>query len=138
VSSKSGTRLFLTPNLLNKFETAPITNPNRKNDVQITMDYFDSDSISFQIPKGYGVEFMPEATLIKTKFGTYSSKILFKDEKLIYLRKMTMNKGTYPVSVYQEYVDFKKKLFKADKTQVVLVITERYDNCQAVDKALIT
>jgi Domain of Unknown Function with PDB structure (DUF3857)/Transglutaminase-like superfamily len=121
VSSKSGTRLFLTPNLLNKFETAPIPNPNRKNDVQITMDYFDSDSISFQIPKGYSIEFMPEATLIKTKFGTYSSKILFKDEKLIYVRKMTMNKGTYPVSAYQEYVDFKKKLFKADKTQVVLV-----------------
>lgn len=122
VATKSGTRLFVTPNLFNRFETAPLPNPNRKFDLKLSLNYVDTDSTVFDLPKGYSPEYIPEPVTIQSKFGVYKSTIEVKGDKLVYFRSLSMKKGQYPAMAYNEYADFRKKILKADKNQAVLVL----------------
>lgn len=121
IANKSGTRLFITPNILNQYHSSPIANANRKTELELDGNYLDVDNISFKIPKGYIAEYLPEPIKIETKFGQYSSRIEMKDDVIIYTREVSMFKGRYPATTYNEWVDFRKKIVKADKNQVVLV-----------------
>ncbi len=121
ISNKSGSRMFLTPNLLNQFKTIPLAKPDRKIDFDLTGNYSDVDSISFQIPTDFSAEYLPEAVKIQTKFGTYSSSVQMNGDKILYIRQVTILQGRYPAAAFNEFVDFRKKMVKADKNQVVLV-----------------
>jgi hypothetical protein len=122
VGNKSGTRMFITPNLLNQTRTVPSANPARKYDFQITSNYTDTDSICFEVPKGYTFEYLPEPVKIVSKFGQYEATVSLEGERIVYLRRMTMYKGNYAATEFNAWVDFRKKVVKADKNQLVLVV----------------
>lgn len=121
ISNKSGTRMFLTPNLLNQARTVPLPNPDRKVDFELSSNYMDVDSISFQIPTGFSSEYLPEPTKIQSKFGTYTTTVQMTGDKILYVRQITLLQGRYPAAAFNEFVDFRKKIVKADKNQIVLV-----------------
>lgn len=121
ISNKSGTRIFLTPNLLNQARTVPLPNPDRKVDFELSGNYMDVDSITFQIPTGFSSEYLPEPTKIQSKFGTYTTTVQMTGDKILYIRQITLLQGRYPAAAYNEFVDFRKKIVKADKSQIVLV-----------------
>ena len=54
-------------NMLNKRSYVPEKLVNRKNDVSLKYAYEDIDSIYFEIPNSYLVEFLPENKELKTK-----------------------------------------------------------------------
>lgn len=120
--TKSGTRIFLTPNLFNKLVNIPLADPARKLDFEIPLNYVDTDSLTFQLPKGYQSEYLPEPVLIQSKFGSYQSSVFLQEGKLVYWRQVTMNKGRFLPQSFNEWVDFRKKIVKADKNQAVLVL----------------
>jgi hypothetical protein len=121
IANKSGTRLFITPNILNQHQSLPIVNPNRKMELELDDSYLDIDNILFKIPKGYTVEYLPEPIKIETKFGKYFARVEIKDDIINYNREVSMFKGRHSATTYNEWVDFRKKIVKADKNQVVLV-----------------
>jgi len=121
IANKSGTRLFITPNILNQQRRLPIASANRKTALKLDDNYLDIDNISFKIPKGYTAEYLPEPIKIETKFGAYSADVQIKDDMLIYNRKLSMFKGLHSAASYNEWVDFRKKIVKADKNQIVLI-----------------
>lgn len=122
IANKSGARLFITPNVLNQQRSLPIPNANRKAELELNANYLDIDNISFKIPKGYAAEYLPEPVKIESKFGKYSAKVEIKDDVIIYNREVSMFKGRHSANAYNEWVDFRKKIVKADKNQVVLVV----------------
>jgi hypothetical protein len=122
IANKSGARLFITPNVLNQQRSLPMANANRKTELELEDSYLDIDNISFIIPKGYSAEYLPEPIKIETKFGKYTAKVEIKDEVITYKRELSMYKGRHPAAAYNEWVDFRKKIVKADKNQVVLVV----------------
>lgn len=122
IANKSGARLFITPNVLNQQRSLPIANTNRKTELVLHSNNLDIDNISFKIPKGYAAEYLPEPVKIETKFGKYSAKVEMKDDIITYNRELSMYKGRHSAAAYNEWVDFKKKIVKADKNQVVLVV----------------
>ncbi|RYU97152.1 DUF3857 domain-containing transglutaminase family protein [Emticicia agri] len=122
IANKSGTRLFITPNILNQHHKLPVANANRKTELELDGNYLDIDNISFKVPKGYTAEYLPEPIKIETKFGKYSAKVEMKDDMIIYNREVSMFKGRHSAAMYNEWVDFRKKIVKADKNQVVLVV----------------
>lgn len=122
IANKSGARLFITPNVLNQQRSLPMANANRKTELELEDSYLDIDNISFIIPKGYSAEYLPEPIKIETKFGKYTAKVEMKDEVITYNRELSMYKGRHPAATYNEWVDFRKKIVKADKNQVVLVV----------------
>lgn len=121
ISNKSGSRIFLTPNLLNQYKSVPLPNSDRKVEFNLTGNYMDVDSISFQVPTGFSSEYLPEPVKLQSKFGTYNTSIQMTGDKILYIRQVTLLQGRYPAAAFNEYVDFRKKMVKADKSQVVLV-----------------
>ena len=120
-ASTSGKRLFLKPNLLTKWTDVPKKLEERKSSIKLDMAFTDIDTIIYQIPEKYHLEYLPKPVSVSSVFGTYESKIEFKNHQLIYTRKMVMEKGEFPKEQYEEFVSFFKKIKKADRAKTVFV-----------------
>ena len=58
---------------------------------------------------------------IASAFGSYELKTTYENNKLICARKVVMNGGRYGSKDFAAWVDFLKKIRKADRAQVVFV-----------------
>lgn len=123
LASKSGKRLFLKPNLMNKYQALPPSVKNRKNNIYISSVYAftDIDHITYEIPEKYHAEYKPAPIKFSNDFGSYEMQVVMDASKITYIRKMVVNAGTFPKEKYNEMVKFYKKVSKADKEMVVLV-----------------
>jgi hypothetical protein len=74
-ASKSGSRLFLTPNMLSVENYVPAAIENRRSAVEISMSYIDTDTIRYHLPEGYHPEYLPEVIHYKSAFGEYSASV---------------------------------------------------------------
>jgi transglutaminase-like putative cysteine protease len=117
----SGKRIFFSPNLMNRSTYIPEKIENRKTEVVLRTPYTEVDTIRYTLPEDVYPEFMPEPFVIKSKFGEYQSSFKVDQGSLIYIRRLKMNKGTYPPESYQELIDFYKNMNKADNLKMVFV-----------------
>jgi hypothetical protein len=122
--SINGKRLFIKPNLMNQHKSIPAKVEDRKSDVVVGVGFLDSDTMVYALPEGYAVEFKPEDTTIKSNFGNYSTSVAVAGNTLTYIRTFAMREGRYPAASYTEFIEFWKKIVKADAAQVVLVTKE--------------
>jgi transglutaminase-like putative cysteine protease len=122
-ASQTGSRIFLTPNVLEKRTRVPEAMEKRSQDLVIVYSYLDRDTIVYHLPEGFLVESAPDMPVkVSAPFGTYEINLHSPEPgKLIYTREMRMIKGRYKPEVYQEYRDFYLNVVKQDKIQVVLV-----------------
>jgi hypothetical protein len=118
--TRGADNLFLTLNLLNRRESVPAKAPERKTYFSVPFGYHDEDEISYVLPAGYKVSFLPKDVSITSAFGEYSMKVLLKDNTIIYKRTQTMNSKQYPPEKYNELIDFYKKVYQADKLKGIL------------------
>jgi transglutaminase-like putative cysteine protease/ribosomal protein S18 len=123
ILAKGGDKSFLTVNLVNRRENVPKKMENRKTPFAVAFSYQDEDEISYALPKGYKVEFLPKDIEILSEFGTYTAKFVTKENTITYLRTQVMNAKKFPPEKYNEYVDFYKKIYQADKQKAILAKT---------------
>ncbi|WP_426329931.1 DUF3857 domain-containing protein [Pedobacter sp. R-06] len=121
--TKGGDKLFLVVNQVNRRENVPLKVEGRKTYFAVPFGYNDDDEISYILPKGYIVEFIPKDITINSEFGSYTAKFSVKDNMIVYSRTQIMNNKKYPPEKYGEYVDFYKKIYQADKQKAVLAKT---------------
>ncbi|MCV9388320.1 DUF3857 domain-containing transglutaminase family protein [Reichenbachiella ulvae] len=121
LASGKGKRMFITPNLMNRWEYVPKRMSDRKTEVELTSCYIDSDSIIYEVPEKYHVEFIPEDILIETEFGKYEAHFSFDNHQLIYTRRLAKNKGRFPKESYQKYREFTENVKEADHKKVVFI-----------------
>jgi len=62
---------------------------------------------------------------VNGKFGTYTSSVQLKDNKLYYYRSIEHNSARFPATEYPELVKFYEAIYKADRSKVVLVRKEQ-------------
>lgn len=117
----SGKRLFLTPNLMNRSTFIPEKLEKRKTNIVTRMAYTDEDTIEYIIPESIYPEFVPSVVKLKSRFGEYEASFTVEENKLIYTRKIKMNKGEFPSDSYTELVDFYRSLNKADNVKIVFL-----------------
>ncbi len=122
-ATPSGTRLFLPLNLLSALPpVSPVTKPRvAPLDLDVNYDFEDSDTLHYQLPNGYTPEFLLPPLTIDSKFGKYAMQTTVDGNRVTYVRRLTMHRGRYPAESYTEWVDFRKKVAKADKTQMVFL-----------------
>jgi transglutaminase-like putative cysteine protease len=122
-ATKTGTRLFVKPTLLSRpFDLPAIT--ERTTDFYLPLSDFnftDLDTVSYQVPTSYKLETTLPAFQISSAFGSYELKTTFDNNKLICSRKVVMNGGRYESKDFAAWIDFVKKVRKADRVQVVFV-----------------
>jgi hypothetical protein len=125
IITQSGSRLFLTPNLMTDFFNVPLTDEERRSDLFLSpnwYDFYDTDTLVYELPENYVLEFIPEPVKISSKFGEYRSQAMMKDGKLMYYRSATTKSGTYPKTDFKDWADFIKKASKSDKATVVFTL----------------
>ena len=121
-ATRSGARLFLKTNLLERWKHVPPILETRTQPVDLDYAFIDSDSISYELPEGYGVEAAPAPVKIDAAFGSYYASADFKsDGALVYVRRLEMQAGKLPPEQYEAYRKFRAEIVKADAMQVVLV-----------------
>ncbi|MEO1052005.1 MAG: DUF3857 domain-containing protein [Bacteroidota bacterium] len=121
LASVSGKRVFLSPNLMNKISYIPPAVEDRKTDVVFRNAYYDSDTVRYHIPEGIHPEYVPEPVSITSQFGEYNAEVTVEQGVVTYIRTYKTNKGIFPPESYNEYIDFKKKVVKADKVKLVFL-----------------
>ncbi|WP_291866038.1 DUF3857 domain-containing protein [Maribacter sp.] len=118
----SGERMLFSPNALNKNSYVPKRYRSRKLPFQVQRGYLDVDSYIISIPEDYGIEALPEPIEIVSEFGEYKASVLEQEDgTLKYERLFLLKSGAYPKEKYGEYRNFRKKVSKNDKAQVVLI-----------------
>ncbi|NJL12539.1 MAG: transglutaminase family protein [Microscillaceae bacterium] len=119
----SGRRMFITPNLMNQWTTVPEDLENRQTAIFLNRyyDFYDQDSLTFQVPAGYVPESLPKPIKIESAFGKYEAHFVMENQQLFYYRTFEMNQGVFPKEKYAELSDFLKAVSRADRNRVVLV-----------------
>lgn len=122
-ASKSGKRLFITPNFLNQMSAKPPKEDERKSPVMVKTSYLDTDKVNIKLPDGYRLEFDLENVELNSDFGEYKVQYNFDPDSntLEYTRTLRMNEGKYSPEEYSAYRDFIRSIVKADKSKIVLV-----------------
>jgi hypothetical protein len=122
-ATKTGTRLFVKPSLLSRPFELPAVSERTSDFYLPTSEYnfTDLDTVSYQIPVAYKLETTLPSVQINSIFGSYESRTSFEDNRLVCSRKVIMNGGRYDSKDFPAWVDFLKKIRKADRTQVVFV-----------------
>jgi hypothetical protein len=93
----------------------------RKTVIVRRMPYVDIDTIRYKLPEEIYPEFVPERVNIKSRFGEYESSYKVEQGRLIYIRRIKINKGEFPADTYNELTDFYKNINKADNTKMVFM-----------------
>lgn len=116
-----GNDFLFCANIFNQNQYIPPRIENRKQNLFIRSGYVDVDTVEVEIPENFEIDGLPEETILETKFGKYEmgfSKTA--DNKLVYSRKILINKGEYPPSEYENYRDFLRSIARLDKTKILL------------------
>jgi len=121
LASRSGTRLFLRPNLMERWKRVPPEMKERKQPVDLSYAFMDSDTISFRLPANFTIEAGPTPVALETSFGRYQSSVTLRDGTLEYLRRLEMRASRLPATQYEAYRQFINDVVKADHAQIVLV-----------------
>jgi len=116
-----GNDYLFCANIFNQNQYIPPRIETRKQNLFIGTGYVDVDTVEVEIPENFSIDGLPEETILETKFGKYEmgfSKI--SDTKLIYNRKIVIEKGEYPPSEYENYREFLRNIARLDKTKILL------------------
>lgn len=117
----SGTRMFLTVNQYTPWTHIPKALSNRQYEVIWPVGFTDADTVTYHIPESYTLEALPEPVKLETEFGTYTAQVMKKGETLVYTRRLEMNHFRRPAASYPKFIDFCKKIARADRSQAVFV-----------------
>ena len=120
-ASKSGQRLMIALNAFNQYSAVPKRYRTRNSPFEIARGFYDFDDIAIDLPENYSVESIPEPVEFQEKFGHYKTEIQLNDKKIVYKRSLTINKGFYAKSEYEEYRKFIEKIAKNDNAKLVLI-----------------
>ncbi|MBS1746680.1 MAG: DUF3857 domain-containing protein [Bacteroidetes bacterium] len=117
----SGKRIFIKPNLFNKTASKYNENETRLFDIVLPFSFRDIDSIDIKVPSGYVAEALPKPVTISSKFGNYSITYSVENDKVKVVRDYERTSGRFPANEYKEFATFNNNMFKADRSQVVLL-----------------
>ncbi|MEM1095593.1 MAG: DUF3857 and transglutaminase domain-containing protein [Bacteroidota bacterium] len=122
-AASMGSRLFLTPNLMEQWSTVPPElDAPRTQPIVHSYAYADTDTIRYVIPDGYTIEAMPEPVSIAYDFGKYEAATTLQDDgSLLFTRFVTITDTRIPPDEYENFRTFRQTAVGMDKAQIVLV-----------------
>ena len=119
-ASISGNRVFVPfdrfidpPGILKKDD-------DRVFDLVLHKTYCDIDTLRINLPVGYHIESIPASCMIKTSFGTLFSEVKEIDRQILVVRRFEREKGHFPASAYNNFVEFLRQVSKQDNKKLVI------------------
>lgn len=96
------------------------TEEKRELPFEIMYSFEDEYHISFQIPKNYKVDEVPNDIKLSSEFGTYQLSFVKEGEEIKVNRTMKVNKGVFPKEKYNDYINFRKKTTNMDNSKILI------------------
>jgi hypothetical protein len=123
LASSSGTRMFLTPNLMERRTTQLAEVTGRTQPVRLIYPYSDLDEIEYHLPQGYSIEVLPARVHLQEDFGEFLTEIGFDEgeNRLRFTRLLELREKTLPAERYEDFRQFMNTVSRVDAAQVVLV-----------------
>jgi transglutaminase-like putative cysteine protease len=119
-ATRSGNRLFLVINQLSSDQMLPLQADHRTAELRLAYGYQDLDTVVCELPAGVGVEHVFEPIQITSRFGSYQISVKAEGNTVKYVRRLIIESGLYKPEMYAEYIDFRRKIAKADRMQILL------------------
>ncbi len=110
-------RLYFSLNAFNTEANIPEVK-NRTLPVYINRGFTDLDTVIYQLPSSAIPIVQPFKKEMKNEFGSYSAKISLEGHQLTYIRKFSMNDGTFPAEKYTSFVNFISEVHQADNLKI--------------------
>ncbi len=123
-ASKTGTRLFLTPNFILSNDLKTKLKSNRKQSFYEPVGFVVKDTLSVSYPINMNVEFLPADAEIQSEYGKY--RLEYRDEggKIRITRSIEINKGIYNVSQFEEINQLLAFITGQEKAKIILKRTD--------------
>ncbi len=80
-----------------------------------------SENIKINLPEGFIVDEIPEATELETAFGKYSVKYEVKDNQIIFTRSLKLTRSTVAADKYDSVRNFFGQVHSAEQSPIVLM-----------------
>ena len=120
VATLGGSRLFLSPCIREEVDI-PVPDLNRIEPILLRRGYIKEDSLVYQLPEHYRLEYLPSEVEITAPFGSYRASYRMEGNVLSYRRELLVLGGNFEAKQYQAWRKFWQQIAKADQEQVVLV-----------------
>jgi hypothetical protein len=114
-ATSAGKRLFFTPSVIKVEYIQDIPSALYITESQIT-----TDSIAYNLPLGYKVDYIPSNVILDNEFGKFRYEMVVNNDKVLYKRYFEMNKGIIPVKKFSEFRDFINSVARADREKIIL------------------
>ncbi len=111
----TGKRIYFSPSIAKEYYLQDVPTS-----LIISKSEILTDSISFYVPYGYKVEFLPADVKLENEFGKFTTRLEVKNDRIIYRRYLEMNKSVIPVERFSEIRSFVNSIAKADREQIIL------------------
>lgn len=119
-ANQTGNRLFVPANPLRNRLGKSFVSSARELDIHIRTPEYQMDSIVIDIPGGYVVESNPQPIALQTAFGSFSSSVEEKENRITIVQQINIPTGQYRTELYNEIKDFFKKIDTNLRGQIVL------------------
>ncbi|MBW6492806.1 MAG: DUF3857 domain-containing protein [Lentimicrobium sp.] len=123
-AQRTGKRLFIPLNRMNKWIGIPEKPDDRKFNIYIPYSIHYNDTLIYKLPPGYAIEHKPESVDYETRIGSYSYSFQYSENSIECYRRLITRKSYLPAAEYSDIYDFIQKIVAADKSSLVLVRNE--------------
>ncbi len=92
---------------------------DRKSNIVISRNEFQTDSLIFIVPKEIKADKIPVANSFSSIFGKYKLEVKIEENKIIFIRFVEWNKGTFSPEKYSELLSFQRKINDMDRQVII-------------------
>lgn len=119
--SPSSKRMFFYPNILNRLNIEVPNYQSRTSDVWVSQSFIEIDTVEYSFSSNYYLDYNPENVEIKSEFGSYEVHFSNDENKVVYIRKFSLNKNVYSKEKYLDFAKFIRKVKQSDNLKLALV-----------------
>jgi hypothetical protein len=121
LASRTGNRLFVKANAFGGISGIPLKSKHRRSEIVLRHSYFHSDTVVFNIPDGYKLEYVPKQKTVSSNFGELNTQFISSDNNIRYIKDLKINRYRGPASEFNNFVDFLIEINRSDEQNLVLV-----------------
>lgn len=118
--SSAGNRLFVPVSPFNRTTLPFYSQENRISDIYIGYGITQTDTLTYLIPSEYEIEFIPQEFNLTSEIGSYAVRFQQIENRILHIRTMVLNKGTFPSSSYSGIYHFFSTVSSHDHKKIIL------------------
>ncbi|MCZ8089999.1 DUF3857 domain-containing protein [Flavobacterium sp.] len=120
-AQNTGGKLMFAVNAFDQNSYVPKKYKTREFPFEIERGYSNEDEIEISLPEGFSVEAKPNDNEITNEFGSYKIEfITAENNKIICKRKLTIKKGFFESSKYENYRKFRETIARTDNSKILI------------------